>query len=59
MDDGLREADASGTQDKICAIYDRRGLEYDNIDPNMYQFCKRVINEMSVSTAELVHWVMS
>lgn len=45
----MRAADANEGQDKICVIYDRRGMEYENIDPNMYQFCKRVISEMQVS----------
>lgn len=45
VDEGMRRADETD-QDKICIIYDRRGLEYENIDPNLYQFCKKAIDEM-------------
>lgn len=32
--------------DKVCVIYDRRDLTFENIDPNLYQFCKKTILQM-------------
>jgi hypothetical protein len=29
-------------------VFLRRGLEYDNIDPNLYQFCRNAIDELKV-----------
>lgn len=34
--------------DKICIIYDRRGLSFENIDPNLYQFCNKTLDELRV-----------
>ena len=32
----------------------RRGLEFENIDPNLYQFCNKVISEMRVSIIRFI-----
>jgi hypothetical protein len=40
VEEGLRQADES-SETKVCIIYDRRGLEFKHIDPNLYQFCRK------------------
>eukprot|EP00981_Chlorochromonas_danica_P015179 scaffold10764_cov159-Ochromonas_danica.AAC.33 len=45
VEEGMK-ASHERAEDKICIIYDRRGLDYENIDPNLHQFCRRVIEEM-------------
>lgn len=47
VEDGLRLLhDKDGDQDKICIIYDRRGLDYDNIDTNLHQFCRNIVDQL-------------
>lgn len=46
-EDGNEESkEMVDSSDKVCIIYDRRDLTFDNIDPNLYQFCKSVIITM-------------
>jgi len=45
VEDGLKAVD-DDEQDKVCFIYDRRGLEFKHIDPNLFNFCKKVGEEM-------------
>lgn len=33
---------------RIVDVFYRRGLEYENIDPNLYQFCRKTIEELKV-----------
>ena len=39
-------AGGQGETDKVCIIYDRRGLEFENIDPNLYQYCRNLMEEL-------------
>lgn len=41
-----RQSAEGGETDQVCIIYDRRGLEFENIDPNLYQFCKKLTEEL-------------
>mmetsp|Transcript_1227 Transcript_1227/g.1640 ORF Transcript_1227/g.1640 Transcript_1227/m.1640 type:complete len:240 (-) Transcript_1227:308-1027(-) len=45
VEDGMRDSNES-EQDKVCVIYDRRGLEFQHIDPNLYQFCRSTIDAL-------------
>eukprot|EP00600_Ochromonadales_sp_CCMP1393_P006258 CAMPEP_0174961800 /NCGR_PEP_ID=MMETSP0004_2-20121128/4439_1 /TAXON_ID=420556 /ORGANISM="Ochromonas sp., Strain CCMP1393" /LENGTH=287 /DNA_ID=CAMNT_0016210281 /DNA_START=162 /DNA_END=1025 /DNA_ORIENTATION=+ len=45
IDEGLMAVD-DDEQDQICILYDRRGLEFEHIDPNLYQFCRKASDDM-------------
>jgi hypothetical protein len=45
IEDNLKLADEENTEE-CCVIYDRRGLEFANIDPNLYQYCRTTIQDL-------------
>jgi hypothetical protein len=47
VEDGLREADVL-EQEEICVLYDRRGMTFDNLDPNLQAFCKPTFEKLQV-----------
>ena len=49
VEEGLQATDDL-EEDRMCIVYDRRGLEFQHIDPNMFNFCKPLIEEMQVSS---------
>jgi hypothetical protein len=49
VEEGLQATDDL-EEDRMCIVYDRRGLEFQHIDPNMFNFCKPLIEEMQVNS---------
>lgn len=49
VEEGLRRIDACQDQslsEQVCIIYDRRGLDYNNVDPGLHQSCRRLVEEL-------------
>lgn len=45
VEEGMIASDQAES-DKICIIYDRRGLDYPHIDTNLHQSCKKIIQQL-------------
>lgn len=49
VEEGLRLVDAcqdESLNEKVCVIYDRRGLGYNNVDPGLHQSSRRLVEEL-------------
>lgn len=49
IEDGIRMSndDANSNDSKLCIVYDRRGMTFDNIDGVLSKYCKATFNSLS------------
>lgn len=47
VEDGIRMSNGDAESDRICIVYDRRSMTFDNIDNILSKYCKPTLNSLA------------